>query len=564
MDISKSLSMYKDQSGIDLNHLLFRRHPVTNTALIYDTEEGVTTLTFGELDFMADRIASQLQKHGIEKGSRVAILLPKCPELMGIYAAVWRLGAIAVPLFTAFGPDALLTRIEDAGVSCIVTNTNQSVKFDSRSSHIPKITFSDEKREHYKIISSNSQKVSSARPENASIMKVAPDDPILLLYTSGTTGKPKGVKVPAWALASFHVYMEAGLGLVPFDPALSVIKQVTVSTETDRTSSANDQVYMNAADPAWAYGLYYNLIGPLLLGIPSIYLGGNFDARNVFRALAEYRVTHFAASPTLYRSLKAYENQSSDDVYLNKILSKISESIKCTSSAGEPLNPEVISWWKNRVAGGGVIADHYGQSEAGMMVNWHWLDSTMHQSLNTDNKSLNLPMVNGKSSEWVIPGSMGRSMHGFRAVVLNSDGNEVVGESGSLAIDIRRSPLMWFNGYWKNEAKSASVYSMCGQYYLTGDVATLQSHSHAAQEDESHVLWFSSRDDDVITSSGYRIGPFDVESTLLQDSRVSEAAVVGIPDPEGLRGEVLLYLCNKYDESLNVCLRYRLLSPWLF
>jgi acetyl-CoA synthetase len=299
------------------------------------------------------------------------------------------------------------------------------------------------------------------------------DDPLIHLFTSGTTGEPKAVPVPGAALPGFAVYLEYGLDL------------------------RADDVFWNVADPGWAYGLYYGIVGPLLTGRSNLLLRAGFDVATTWRVLAGFGVTNLAAAPTVYRALRAGESQAPAEGL----------RLRACSSAGEPLNPEVVAWAQQRF--GVPIRDHYGQTELGMVVVNGW-----HPDLRTD----------------VKPGSMGCPIPGFAAAVLADGADEPAppGQQGRLAIDVPASPLMWFPGYAGDPGRTAERFSAGGRWYLTGDVASV---------DEDGAFFYSSRDDDVIIMAGYRIGPFEVESALVSHPAVAEAAVIGVPDE--LRGEVV-------------------------
>jgi acetyl-CoA synthetase len=324
---------------------------------------------------------------------------------------------------------------------------------------------------------------------------ITPQDIICLLYTSGTTGLPKGVTIPAFALASFHTYMEHGLGLQP-------TTTTTNNNNNNNNNTSSRTSYLNIADPAWAYGLYYNLIGPLLTGIPPTYLAGGFDPQKLLRTLARSQVTHFAAAPSAYRALCAHDQSENneEDLFL-----QIKKHLLSASSAGEPLNPEIIDWWRSKM-NGRSIADHYGQSETGMTVNWHWLDGLSVPAGREDETSL----------EWTLKGSMGRGMDGFRMVCLaHAEGvveGEIMNEPGELAVDLTASPLMWFQGYLNNPQRTSEAISACQKYYLTGDTVT-----HKKDETSDNIFWYSTRKDDVIKSSGY-IGPNLFATTFYVES----------------------------------------------
>jgi acetyl-CoA synthetase len=288
------------------------------------------------------------------------------------------------------------------------------------------------------------------------------DDPFLLLFTSGTVGLAKGVAVPLKALSSMMAYMLYGIGL------------------------REDDAYWNVADPGWAYGLYYAVVGPLLLGHTTTLYDGPFTIESTYHMLERYSITNLAAAPTAYRLLLAAGEEAAR---------QIKGKLRVANSAGEPLNPEVIRWFEEHV--GCSIYDQYGQTELGMVVcNYHTVQYTRY------------------------PGSMGHPLPGYRVVLLNEQFHELdPGHSGQIAIDRTQSPLYWFGGYWQQE--TTSCYA--GPYYLTGDTAELSPEG---------TFTFVGRADDVITSAGYRIGPFEVESCLIEHPAVAESAVVGKPDPE--------------------------------
>ncbi len=275
--------------------------------------------------------------------------------------------------------------------------------------------------------------------------------------------------VPLRALAAFRTYAELALNLLPSD------------------------LYWCAADPGWAYGLYFGILATFTTGTPSLLVEGGFVAERTLAILEEHHVTNFAAAPTIYRSLRNLDSSNATTIRL-----------RCASSAGEPLTPEVNDWAERAL--GVVVHDHYGQTETGMLINNH------------------------HHPELAIPGSMGRVMPGWRAVVLHEDRDEPAppGTPGRLAIELRHSPLAWFTGYSDDPAKSAEKFADSGRWYVTGDTAWI---------DEDDYVHFSSRDDDVIIMAGYRIGPFEIESVLASHPAVAESAAIAAPD--AIRGEVL-------------------------
>ncbi len=283
----------------------------------------------------------------------------------------------------------------------------------------------------------------------------------MMMSTSGTAGLPKGVPVPLYALMAFGAYMREAIGL------------------------RSDDIFWNIADPGWAYGLYYAVTGPLQLGMATTLYEGGFTAESTYDIIERLGVTSLAGSPTAFRLLMAEGPEAAK---------RVKGRLRVVSSAGEPLNPEVIRWFDAYL--GAPIYDHYGQTELGMVVNnHHGLEHSVRH------------------------GSAGYAMPGYRIAVLDEQSNELgPNQPGILAVDVAKSPLLWFSGYYKQETPA-----IADGYYRTGDTVEFEPDGSIS---------FIGRADDVITSSGYRIGPFDVESALLEHAAVNEAAVVGVPDPQ--------------------------------
>jgi acetyl-CoA synthetase len=287
------------------------------------------------------------------------------------------------------------------------------------------------------------------------------EDPFLLMFTSGTTGPSKALSVPLKAIVAFQSYTRDAVDLRPED------------------------AFWNVADPGWAYGIYFGVTGPLSMGHPITFYDGPFTLESTCRVINKYGITNLTGSPTAYRLLIA-----GGDEFAKSIKGKL----RIVSSAGEPLNPEVIRWFADNL--GVVIHDHYGQTELGMVLcNHHGLDHAVHV------------------------GAAGFASPGHRIVVLDDQYNELgVGQPGILAIDRPQSPMCWFGGY-----EGAPTKAFVGDYYLSGDTV---------EWNPDGSISFVGRSDDVITTSGYRVGPFDVESALIEHPAVVEAAVVGKPDSE--------------------------------
>ena len=420
--------------------------------------------TFAELRDQSARFANFLKAQGIGAGDVVAGMLPRTPELIVTILGTWRAGAVYQPLFTAFGPKAVEHRLQMSKAKLVVTDPANRGKLDE---------IDDATKRAIKIAvvkGTNDALAAGDLDFNAELARQGTtfepvmrrgDDAFLMMSTSGTTGLPKGVPVPIKALSSFYVYMRDAIDLRP------------------------DDRFWNIADPGWAYGLYYAVTGPLLLGHATTFYDGPFTVESTYNLLRSQGITNLAGAPTAYRLLIASGPEAA---------APLKGKLRVVSSAGEPLNPEVIRWFAEHLVA--PIHDHYGQTETGMVVNNH------HGLRHT-----------------VRPGSAGLAMPGYRVAVIDEEGREVApGTPGTLAVDIARSPLLWFTGYWQQPTPAIG-----GGYYRTGD--------HVEMDAEGRVS-FIGRADDVITSSGYRIGPFDVESALIEHPAVLEAAVIGRPDPE--------------------------------
>jgi acetyl-CoA synthetase len=415
-------------------------------------------VTFAELADSSARFANLLRARGIRERDVVAGLLPRTPELLTVILGAWRVGAIYQPLFTAFGPAAIQSRVtanSGSQAKLIVTDAANRGKLDEVANAPPSLLI-DRGRAGAEFADAlaSQNPVCPAAPLNL-------DDPLVILFTSGTTGSPKGVRHALNLFSAIAVYMLDGIDL------------------------REDDAYWNVADPGWAYGLYYAILGPLLLGRTTTFFEGGFTVDGALRVIETVGVTNLAAAPTAYRALMA-----AGDAAMAPIMGRL----RVASSAGEPLNPEVMRWAERALKC--PLGDHYGQTETGMIVNNH----------------------HGVAQE-LRPGSAGLAMPGFEVEVLDDALRPVApGVAGVLAVRRKHSPLMPFSGYW-----GAETPQLTEDWYVTGD---------SMHRDAEGFLYFAGRNDDIITSAGYRIGPFDVESVLIEHPAVGEVAVVGKPDPE--------------------------------
>ncbi|MGP4952926.1 AMP-binding protein [Psychrobacter sp. T6-1] len=436
-----------------------------HTALVHEDNAGkITRMSFGELDDASNTIAQLLKSYGVQAGDRVATMLPRTPELLVIVLATWRLGAIYQPLFTAFGYDSIKYRMDKAATKVVFTDNDNRSKFEDLAKRTKMVlveratdeqTWNDDNYyEKFAEMASESEPIAAAELDT--------DAPFLQMFTSGTVGKSKGVSVPLSALPAFYLYMRYAIDL------------------------REDDHYWNMADPGWAYGLYYAITGPLLMGVTTYFNEAGFDATNTRDFMLRHKITNLASSPTAYRMMK------SSGVFETSSDSANELSLRCANSAGETLNTEVVSWIESHL--GCKVCDQYGQTETGMTC-------CEHHALDHD-----CPV-----------GSMGMALPGHTLVVLDDDMQVLPdGDQGQLAVVVSQSPAFYFPGYSWNEKQA-----FFEDYYLTGDV--VERHSDG-------TYWFSGRDDDIITTAGYRVGPTDVENTVMEHDAVAESAAVGVPD----------------------------------
>ena len=461
--------------SINVAETLCDRHPEGNLAFrLIEQDQSYNDISFEDLREQSEKLASGLIKDGVKPGDRIAMLMGKSREFIISLLAIWRSGGVYVPLFTAFSTPAIELRLKESNSKYIICDNIQLPKLEpiatDETTNLKHIIVTAPKKEIPYWCSGWDSYLLNTHQEK--YPRLNSKDPFIHIFTSGTTGNPKGVVLPIRALATLHAYAEFGLDL------------------------RSDDIFWNAADPGWAYGLFCGIIVSLATGIPSILLKGSFNPDLTLSILETHRVTNFTAAPTVYRAIK-----SSTD-----ILSK-DFSIRCMSSAGEPLTPDVNQWALKFF--GIPVHDHYGQTEASMIIN------------NSHNSSLQRKLK---------VGSMGMAMPGWDVVVLKFDEDIPceVGEVGRIAVDISSSPFAWFEGYIGNKEKSDEKFSKNGKFYLTGDTG---------KTDKDGYFYFISRDDDVIIMAGYRIGPFEVEAALSTNPAVNECAVIAAPD--NIRGEVI-------------------------
>ncbi|MHB0950573.1 MAG: AMP-binding protein [Allorhizobium sp.] len=446
------------------------------------------SMTYGELSARSAAFANALVSRGIVRGDRVALLLPQSFETVIAHVAIYKLGAIAVPLALLFGVEALEYRLAAAGARAIVTNDFGLSRLGAIRSRLPVLKY---------VISTGaaSSEVYSfadlvgGHPPAFEVADTGPDTPALMIFTSGTTGPPKG------ALHGHRV-------LPGHIPGFQMVH--------DFPPKPGDKVW-TPSDWAWAGGLLNALLPALLLGVPVVSSPAQkFDPDMAFRIMDEMKVKNAFIPPTALRLLKSVENP----------LEKYDLVLRSIGSAGESLGRETYEWVK--AALGVVPNEFYGQTECNFV-----LGSAAHLGVTK-------------------AGAMGRPVPGHRVAIIDDEGREVpAGVTGQVAI-ARPDPVM-FLGYWNDEG--ATKRKFIDNWMTTGDLG---------REDDSGYMTFVGRDDDVITSSGYRIGPAEIEDCLVGHPAVQLAAAIGKPDP--LRTEIVkafIVLADGYVPSADLAAEIR-------
>ena len=493
----RSLDGLPGGRGLNIAHEMVDRHAAgghrSHVALRCLPRHGARTdLTYGELARRSSQFANALDRLGVTRSDRVFVLMPRTWWLYVSVIGALKHRCVVSPLFEAFGPEPIRERLALGGARVLVTTPDLY-----RHRVAPIRTLLPELR--HVLLATTSTPASAPRRETATeipgtldmavLLEAAPDsyvightdpeDLALLHFTSGTTGPPKGALHVHDAIVSHHATGRIALDLHP------------------------DDVYWCTADPGWVTGTSYGIVAPLAHGVTSVVDEGGFDAERWYGVLESEGVTVWYTSPTALRMLMAAGSEMARDHDLSRL--------RFVATVGEPLGPEVVVWSSDAL---GVPAhDTWWQTETGaiMVANYACMD--------------------------IRPGSMGRPHPGVDAtvlarddqghVLLDPDGTAVEAEAGlDGELAIRPSWPSMFRGYLGGDERYRACFS--GGWYLTGDLA---------RRDEEGYFWFIGRSDDVIESAGHLIGPFEVESVLMEHPGVAEAGVIGVPDP--VAGEIV-------------------------
>ncbi len=453
-------------------------------ALIYETADGsVARFTFRQISRLSNQLANTLTAQGVLPGDRVGILLPQCPETAIAHVAVYKIGAVAVPLFKLFGTDALSYRLIDSGAAGVVTDKDGAEKIAAIRGDLPALRF---------ILATGQGAIGEAMDFWASLEKGADrftpvvtraDDPALIIYTSGTTGPPKG---------ALHAHRTL-LGHLP-----------GVEFPHNFFPQPGD-CFWTPADWAWIGGLIDVLFPSWHHGVPVLaHRARKFDPEAALALMARHRVRNAFLPPTALKMMRQAAAIPQD------------LSLRSIGSGGETLGAELLTWGRSTL--GTAINEFYGQTE------------------------VNLVVGNCAAAMDARPGSMGRPVPGHTVDIVDADGHVLPpGATGTIAV--RRPDPVMFLGYWNNP--SATEKKFIGDWCLTGD---------QGRKDEDGYIWFVGRDDDIITSGGYRIGPGEIEDCLITHPAVALAAVVGVPDPirtQAVKAFIVLNAGRKADDALK-------------
>ncbi|KPF42595.1 AMP-binding protein [Rhizobium sp. AAP43] len=418
-------------------------------------------MTYGALAARSSALAHGLVEAGVGPGDRVALLLPQCFETVVAHVAIYKIGAIALPLALLFGEEALEYRLNNAGAKLVITNgfgLSRLKPIREKLATLRTIVSIDGTEPGV----TGWAELAEGRPSHFDIAPSGPDTPALMIYTSGTTGAPKGALHGHRVLAGHIPGFQLAHDFLPQD---------------------GDKVW-TPADWAWAGGLLNALLPALMLGVPVVSSPAQkFDPHMAFRIMAEMKVKNAFIPPTALRLLKAVERPRAQyDLVLRSI-----------GSAGESLGRETYEWVRDAL--GIVPNEFYGQTEC------------------------NFVLSSAASLGVTKAGVIGKPVPGHEVAIIDAAGQVLPpGKTGQVAI--RRPDPVMFLGYWNNEA--ATTQKFVGDWMTTGDLGV---------SDPDGYVQFFGRDDDVITSSGYRIGPAEIEDCLVGHKAVRLAAVIGKPDP---------------------------------
>ena len=473
--------------GLNIAHEAVDRHasgPLADRAALRWSERGgrVTQATYAELSRLSSRVANVLSDLGTARGERVFTLLGRVPELYLTALGTLKATGVFCPLFSAFGPEPVCQRLQLGDARVLVTSPTlyrrKVAPIRERLTGLRHVVLVGPAGDDVPPGTLRWGELMDGASDSYRIPDTDPEDMALLHFTSGTTGTPKGAVHVHEAVVAHHTTAALALDLHPED------------------------IFWCTADPGWVTGTSYGIIGPLTHGVTSVVDEADFDVDRWYRIIEEQRVTVWYTAPTALRRLMRAGTEAMQGHDLS--------SLRFVASVGEPLNPEVVAWGQEAL--GLPVHDNWWQTETGGI------------------------MIANFAGEDVRPGSMGRVLPGIDAAVLARGPNGRAEVTGGRVVEVGPDTegelalrLGWpsmFRGYLHEPERYESCFA--GGWYLTGDLV---------RRDAEGWFWFVGRADDVIKSAGHLIGPFEVESALMEHPAVAEAGVIGVPDP--VAGEIV-------------------------
>ena len=439
----------------NIAHDVCDKHDPDRLAMVWEDWEGnERRVSFGELQELSNRFANVLEAVGVERGDRVATLLPSLPETAAVFLGTYKRGAILLSMSVLYGDEGIVHRLRDSGARLVVTDV-------ANRDRIP-----DGLAERVLVMGDDFEPAMDAASPDYEPVDTSADDPAQLYYSSGTTGLAKGI-------LHAHRYLLA-------------------HEEFEFCHDVRDgELFHGSGEWAWAAGIC-PLLGPWRYGAVALVQArkGGYDPEDHLRFLSKHGVENIFTTPTALRAMTGVEDAGGRYPL---------ERVRIVCSAGEPLNPEVIRWFRDQF--GVTVLDYYGLTESYPLCG-------------------NFPTVE------VREGSMGLPMPGWEVAILDEDEQPLpAGERGEICLRARSNPHYPI-GYWNRPEDTEEVFG--GDWFHTKDAATM---------DEDGYVWYAGRADDVIISAGYRIGPFEVESACVEHAAVKEAAAVASPDER--RGDIV-------------------------
>lgn len=458
------------------------------TAVRWEHEDGrAGTLSYAALHAEADRLAAGLAALGVQRGDRVAVVMPQRPETAIAHIAIYRLGAVAMPLSMLFGPEALAFRLQDS--ECRVALVDESAIANVRAVRAECPALAHVVAAGAAAGQGDADWAAVLAPPGTRwpAVRTRADDAAVLIYTSGTTGPPKGALIPHRALLGNLTGFVCSQDWFP------------------HTQSGAPAVFWSPADWAWTGGLMDALLPTLYFGREIVAFQGRFAPERAFELMARHGVTHSFLFPTALKAMMKAVPRPRERYALK---------LESVMSAGEAVGDAVFAWCREAL--GLTVNEMFGQTEINYVVGncqrFRDAQGRVHAA-------------------WPSrPGSMGRPYPGHRVAVIDDDGRECPrGTPGDVAVhrlDVHGHPdPVFFLGYWKNERATRAKFTgdPGDAWCRTGDTAVM---------DEDGYLWYQGRSDDVFKAAGYRIGPSEIENCLVKHPAVANAAVVPKPDAE--------------------------------